>query len=125
MGYLATIAGRSRPTLRPVSFFLAGRKICFCTGADNPKINQISHNPRVEVCLPVKRGKWTGYYRVAGTAEIVKEKKDVRRIYGQIPYRKEQYWDGPDDPRLAVVVISPENSRYFRPGKLAEADVRL
>ena len=34
-GYLATIAGRGRPTLRPASFFLVGKNFHFCAYADD------------------------------------------------------------------------------------------
>ena len=124
-GYLATIVGRGRPTLRPVTFFLVGRKLYFATWPAEAKTTQIKKNPRVEVCIPVNRGRWRGYYRVAGVAELVKDNKDVRRIYRQIPYRKEQYWDGPDDPRVTIVRIKPETSRFLPPGKDDELDVKL
>lgn len=125
VGYIATLAAPGRPTLRPVSFFLAGRKICFCAGADNAKIAQIEKNPYVEICLPVNRSPRQGYYRLAGRADIVSAPRTRKRILRHVPYNIEDYWDGPDDPRLAVVVLSVKISRYLEPGELAESDVKL
>lgn len=125
LGYLATLTARGRPTLRPVSFFLAGRKVCFCTGADNAKILEIKENPRVEVCLPVKRGRRQGYYRLAGKAARVTDRRTRKLILRRVPYRLETYWEGPDDSRLAVVVLTLERSRYLPPGQLDETDVKL
>ena len=124
-GYLATIAGRGRPTLRPVTFFLVGRKMYFCTWPAEAKTKQIKKNPHVEISLPVEKGKSSGYYRIAGVAEIVSDKRAVRRIFKQIPYPTEKYWNGPDDPRLTVILIKPEASRYLPPGKDQELDVKL
>jgi uncharacterized pyridoxamine 5'-phosphate oxidase family protein len=125
VGYFATIAARGRPTLRPVSFFLVGRNICFCTGADNAKIKHLKKNRHVEVCIPVNRGRWRGYYRLAGKAALVTEPRGRKRILRRVPYPLETYWDGPDDSRLAVVVISAERSRYLSPGQHAEVNVKL
>ena len=124
-GYLATIAGQGRPTLRPVSIFLVGRKICFCTGTDDAKVKQLEKNPRVEVCIPVNRGRWRGYYRVAGDAQLVKDAASRRRIFKKIPYRAEEFWKGPDDPLFTAVLIKPQKSRYLAPGKFQEADAKL
>ncbi len=124
-GYLATIAGRGRPTLRPVSFFLAGKKICFCTYSGDAKVKQIKKNPHVEVCVPVNRGRWRGYYRIAGAAELVTDPAARKRIFKKIPYATEGYWEGPDDARLAIVVVKAEASRYLPPGKYKETEVNL
>jgi general stress protein 26 len=124
-GYLATIAGRGRATLRPVTFFLAGKKICFCTWPSEAKVKQIKKNPHVEVCIPVNRGRWRGYYRIAGAAELVTDPAARKRIFKKVPYATEGYWEGADDPRLAVVVVKAEASRYLPPGKNKEAEVNL
>lgn len=125
IGYLATLATRGRPTLRPVSFFLVGNKICFCTGSGNAKVKQIKKNPHVEVCVPVNRGRWRGYYRIAGAAELVSEPTVRKKIFKKVPFAAEGYWEGPDDPRLAIVVVKAEASRYLPPGKYEEAEVDL
>lgn len=124
-GYLATVAGRGRPTLRPVSFFLVGKKICFCTWSGDAKVKQIKKNPHVEVCIPVNRGRWRGYYRIAGAAELVTAPAARKRIFNKVPYAAEGYWEGADDPRLAIVVVKAEASRYLPPGKNKEVEVNL
>lgn len=124
-GYLATIAGRGRPTLRPVSFFVVAKKIYFCTYSGDAKIKQIKKNPHVEVCIPVNRGRWRGYYRVAGDAELITDPAARKRIFRKIPYVTEGYWTGPDDPRFTAVVIKTQKSRYLAPGKIQETDAKL
>jgi general stress protein 26 len=119
------MAGRGRPTVRPVTFFLVGRRIYFCTWPGEAKTKQIKKNPRVEICLPVNKGKKQGYYRIAGVAEVVTDKRSVRRVFKQVPYSTDKYWDGPDDPRLTVILIKPEDSRYMVPGTDPELDVKL
>jgi uncharacterized pyridoxamine 5'-phosphate oxidase family protein len=125
VGYLATLAARGRPTLRPVSFFLVAKKICFCTGAGTAKVKQIKKNPHVEVCVPINRGRWRGYYRIAGTAELVTDPAARKRIFKKVPYATEGFWEGPDDPRLAVVVVKAEASRYIPPAKYEEVEANL
>jgi general stress protein 26 len=124
-GYLATIVGRGRPTLRPVSIFLVGRKICFCTGTDNAKVKQLEKNAHVEVCIPVNRGRWRGYYRIAGEAELIPDRALKGRIFKKLPFRAEEFWKGADDPNFTAVVIKPQKSRYLAPGRFQEADVKL
>jgi len=124
-GYFATIAARGRPTLRPVSFFLVGRKICFNTYSGDAKVKQIKKNPHVEVCIPVNRGRWRGYYRIAGDAGLVNEPPVRKRIFKKYPYAAEGYWEGPEDPNLAIVVVKAEASRYLPPGKYKEVEVNL
>jgi uncharacterized pyridoxamine 5'-phosphate oxidase family protein len=124
-GYLATIAGRGRPTLRPVSFFLIGRKIYFCTYAGDAKIKQIKKNPHVEVCIPVNRGRWRGYYRIAGEAVLVTDAAARKRLFRKIPYPTGGFWEGAEDPKFAAVEVKPVASRYLPPAKYQEFDVKL
>jgi uncharacterized pyridoxamine 5'-phosphate oxidase family protein len=124
-GYLATIAGRGRPTLRPVSFFLVGKKIYFCTNSRDAKVKQIKRNPNVEVCIPVNRGRWRGYYRIAAKAELLMNLAARKRIFRRIPYATEGFWKGADDPKFAAVEIKRVASRYLPPAKFEEVDAKL
>ncbi len=124
-GYVATIAGRGRPTLRPVSIFLVGRDIYFCTGTGNAKVKQLAKDPRVEVCIPVTRSRWRGYYRITGCARIIKDARARLRIFKKIPYAAEEYWKGADDPAFTAVAIKPRRSRYLAPGQTHETDAKL
>ena len=124
-GYLATIAGRGRPTLRPISFFLLGKKIYFCTYSGDAKVKQIKKNPNVEVCIPVNRGRWRGYYRIAGEAGLLTDPAARKRFFGKIPYPTEGFWKGADDPKFAAVEIKRVASRYLPPAKYQEVAVKL
>jgi len=124
-GYLATIAGRGRPTLRPVSFFLLGKKIYFCTYSGDAKVKQIKKNPNVEVCIPVNRGRWRGYYRIAGEAGLLTDPAARKRLFRKIPYPTEGFWKGADDPKFAAVEIKRVASRYLPPAKYQEVAVKL
>jgi uncharacterized pyridoxamine 5'-phosphate oxidase family protein len=124
-GYLATIASRGRPTLRPVSFFLIGKKVYFCTYSGDAKIKQIKRNANVEVCIPVNRGRWRGYYRIAAKAELLTTPAARKRIFRKIPYATEGFWKGTGDPKFAAVEIKPVASRYLPPAKFEEVDVEL
>jgi general stress protein 26 len=124
-GYLATVAGRGRATVRPVTFFLVGLKLYFCTFAGEAKVKQIKKNPHVEVCIPVNRGRWRGYYRIVGVAEIVSDRDARRRVFRKVPYPTDKYWDGVDDPNLVIVQVKRDKNRYLPPGKAGEVDVKL
>jgi len=115
VGYLATADG-TRPTVRPVTFFLSGRRLCFCTGAQDAKVKQLRANAAVEVLLPFKKGRYGGYYRITGSAEILTDAAGRRRILRKAPFATEGYWEGPQDPRLAVVVVHIKRARYLPPG---------
>jgi uncharacterized pyridoxamine 5'-phosphate oxidase family protein len=124
MGYLATVGSRGRPTLRPVTFFLDGKKLYFCTTTGEAKVKQIRKDRRVEICIPVNRGRWRGYYRIAGDAALVTDSRVRKRLAKNFP-AVDKHWDGPLDPNLTVVEIKRAASRYLPPGKSAEVDVKL
>lgn len=124
-GYLATIAGRGRPTLRPVSFFLIGKKVYFCACSGDVKVKQIKRTANVGVCIPVNRGRWRGYYRIAAEAVLVTDAAARKRLFRKIPYPTEDFWEGPDDPRFAAVEVKSVASRYLPPAKYQEVDVKL
>jgi general stress protein 26 len=124
LGYLATVGARGRPTLRPVTFFLSGRKLCFCTTTGDAKVQQMRKDRRVEICIPVNRGRWRGYYRITGDAALVKDPRARRRVAKGFP-AVEKHWDGPQDPNLTMVEIKRAASRYLQPGKPTEVVVKL
>lgn len=123
-GYLATVGGRGRPTLRPVTFFLSGKKLCFCTTTGDAKVSQMQKDRRVEICIPVNRGRWRGYYRIAGDADFATDPNTRKRIGDNFP-AVEKHWAGPQDTNLTIVEIRRAASRYLPPGKSAEVDVKL
>ncbi|UCH77441.1 MAG: pyridoxamine 5'-phosphate oxidase family protein [Candidatus Coatesbacteria bacterium] len=124
MGYLATVGARGRPALRPVTFFLSGRKLYFCTTTGDAKVKQIRKDRRLEICIPVNRGRWRGYYRIAGDADLVKDRRARQRVAKNFP-AVEKHWEGPHDPNLTIVEVKRAASRYLPPGKAAEVDVKL
>jgi uncharacterized pyridoxamine 5'-phosphate oxidase family protein len=124
-GYLATVATRGRAAVRPVTFFLVGREVFFCTGAADAKIEQLKKNANVEVCIPVNRGRFRGYYRLTGEAEIIAAPRLRNKVLKHVPYPIENHWASADDPALALVRVNARAARYLAPGRSREKEVTL
>lgn len=114
--HLATY-GDGKPHVRPVTLIRFEDKFWIATGAQDAKISQIKQNPNIEFCLLLPKDKTTGYIRCSGTAKIIDDKPTRRRLADGIPFFKEHWQAGPDDPTFALLHIEPKLIEYVRPGE--------
>ena len=77
--FLATVKG-TKPLVRPVTLVCIDKEFWVITGTTTAKVKQIQKNPKIEFCLYLPKKGGNGYLRLAGKAEIVKDKKSKTNI---------------------------------------------
>jgi uncharacterized pyridoxamine 5'-phosphate oxidase family protein len=121
--YLATVQG-TKPQVRPVTMVRVKNKFWVLTGARDAKIRQIKKNNRVQFCLSIKRGKYSGSIRADCRARIVKDRKTRRYVAAQVPFFK-HFWKTPDDPTFALLEMVMKQVEYARPGAFTSETIRV
>lgn len=113
--YLATASGK-KPQVRPVTMVHFKKKAWVLTGAKDAKVRQIKKNNSVQYCLPIKRGKFSGYVRADCRARIVKDKKTKKVVTDNTPFFK-RFWKNIDDPSFVLLELALKQVEYMKPGK--------
>ena len=93
-----------------------GADFWFVTDADHHKLDELEHDPHVN--LAFYRDRTREWVSVSGTARIVRDREQVRRLYK--PDWKAWFTDeggardgGPDDPRLTLLAVDAESVIYM------------
>ncbi len=112
---IATVSG-NEPRVRVVHPTWEGETLWFATGTGSPKHVQIEANPNVDVQFQVSPPDFV-HVMVRGTAEIVTDEAEKKRVWDVIDYDMSQFWSGgPTDPNYTLVRIVParvELSKMF------------
>ncbi len=86
--YLATVEG-DQPRVRPFGFVMeADGKLCFSTSNQKPVFQQMTQNPKVELCTCSKDGRWV---RVCGTIRVVPGDAIRQKALDTMPALKGMY----------------------------------
>ena len=94
--FLAT-GETDQPRVRPVTLVSFDERFWILTGTESAKTRQIRSNPRVELCLPLKKGEHEGYIRATASAKIIKDKETKTRVAKHCDFF-DKHWKSPDDP---------------------------
>jgi general stress protein 26 len=109
-------AGPDGPRVRMVHPTWEGETLWFATGASSPKVGQIQADPRVDVQFQVAPPEFV-HILVRGSAEIVGDGAEKKRVWDVIDYDLSQFWSGgPTDPEYCPIKITPtrvELSKMF------------
>jgi general stress protein 26 len=109
-------SGPDGPRVRIVHPTWEGETLWFATGTSSPKIAQLRRDPRVDVQFQVAPPDFV-HVLVRGTAEIVADEAEKKRVWDVIDYDLGQFWaGGPTDPEYSPVKITPtrvELSKMF------------
>ena len=105
------------PRVRPVTLIDHDGAYWIETGTASAKVAQIRDNPKIELCLVFTEGENSGYVRLSGRAEIVKDAAIRERISSHTKFFAD-YWRGPEDPSFALLRIKPSTIEYMRPGEM-------
>lgn len=112
---IATVDG-AEPRVRVVHPTWEGDTLWFATGTTSAKVRHIQQNPAVDLQFQVGPPGFV-HVVVRGTAEIITDTLEKKRVWDVIDYDLSQFWaDGPDDPNYTLVKISPtrvELSKMF------------
>jgi general stress protein 26 len=112
---LATSASDG-PRVRMVHPTWEGETLWFATGTSSPKARQLQRDPRVDVQFQVAPPDFV-HLMVRGTASLVTDETEKKRVWDVIDYDLSQFWSGgPTDPEYLPVKITPtrvELSKMF------------
>jgi len=113
--YLATCL-EGHPYVRPVTLMADRERFFIATGSSDAKVSQITLNPQVEICLPLRSEHYSGYLRVIGILEAVTDLKVLTRIYEVSTYVK-NYWEDPSDPKMVLYEMHWKKVEFLKPGE--------
>ncbi len=112
----ATINEEGKPWVRYV--MIVGREdmeIRFASFAAARKIKQIAANPEVHLnCGVTNPEQMNPYLQIQGVARTTTAEEERHAFWNPT---LEPIFSGPDDPNLAVVIVSPYRIEYSTPGK--------
>ena len=104
---LATVDG-AQARVRVVHPTWEGDVLWFATGTGSPKARQIAANPSVDVQFQVAPPDFV-HVMVRGSAEIIEDAAEKKRVWDVIDYDLSQFWSGgPDDSNYTLVKVRPE-----------------
>jgi len=112
--YLATVDG-CLPRVRTITMMHWRGGLYFATDAESDKVRQMEANPNVEFLLPLRRGENTGYLRAQCTASRVTDPSLKEELFEAYAFMG-KLWEGPHDPRLTIMHLTPSSLDYLRPG---------
>ena len=113
--FVATSEG-NQPRVRPLTLVYFDDKFWIATSTSSAKIKQIKENNKIEFCLMLKEGNYSGYIRGDGEANITHDKETKRTLADNIAFFK-SYWKTADDPDYALLNIVIKEIAYLKPGE--------
>ena len=113
--YLAT-ADKNKPRVRPVVLFLYDDRYFVATFSGDSKVNQITNNKYVEVCIPLHEDGHTGYIRLSGIATIV-HNASLKAEALERCFFFDEYFSGWDDPDYTLIELDFDYAEYLRPAE--------
>jgi general stress protein 26 len=95
---------------RPMAAYIEREdgKVYFLTDKDSAKEEDVAAHP--EVCLAFADAGSQTYVSVSGRAALSNDRERIRKIWS--PAAK-AWWDGPDDPAIRLVTVTPEDAQYW------------
>lgn len=100
-----------------------GTTLARATGEAAPLtlVQQIERFPRVSVSFADPGA--SDFVVIAGDAEVSNDREKIRELW--TPFAK-AWWDGPEDPQIRLVTVSPDNAELWEgPNKLIAYAVML
>ncbi|OGT11571.1 MAG: hypothetical protein A2X77_03010 [Gammaproteobacteria bacterium GWE2_42_36] len=122
LGCFATVTEDNKPWVRYVSFTISDdMTIRFCTFANSRKAKQIKKNPEVHMtCGVTNPKKWRDYFQIQGLATVTQKKSEKEAFWNE---EIAQYFNGPNDPKYAVVIVKPYRIEYWNIEKMLEPEI--
>jgi len=112
---VASVEG-GEPRVRMVHPTWEGETLWFATGTTSPKVRQLQATPAIDMQFQVAPPDFV-HIMVRGTAEIVTDEAEKKRVWDVLDYDLSQFWSGgPTDPNYTLVRVTParvELSKMF------------
>lgn len=113
--YLATSC-ENQPSNRPVTLIYNKGRFFFATGSSDAKTEQLLSNPKIEICLPIKDEKYSGYIRFTGKAEAISDAVIRKEIYDEASFLN-YFWKESTDPSYVLYRMTWQKAEYMKPGE--------
>lgn len=113
VAYLASCVD-DQPYVRAMMLIKRNGKYYFATGSTDGKINQLTRNPNVEVCIPIED---EGSVRLRGKISFVTNEDTRTEIYDCAGFIQ-GFWADPQDPDFVLMEFKPNHLEYMRPGSV-------
>lgn len=112
---LATVTEQNNPWVRYVVTVGGGDMSLRCaTFVDSRKVRQIEANPNVHLtCGVASLQEMKPYLQIQAKAEVTTGKEERHGFWNDL---LAPIFEGPDDPRYAVLIIRPYRIEYCSPG---------
>jgi general stress protein 26 len=114
--FLATLSDSGAPQVRPVTLMLDGDCFYFATARSSQKAKQIAIDRRVEFVTLFCEGGCSGYLRVQGLAQEIRDLNLVERVTTACHYPVLEYWESINDPDFFFFEVTPQRVEYVKPG---------
>lgn len=112
---LATVTEMNNPWVRyVVTIGDANFTIRCATFVESRKVNHIRKNPNVHLtCGVTSLQNMQPYLQIQGQARITMDKEERHGFWNDM---LAPIFDGPDDPKYAVIIVEPYRIEYCTPG---------
>jgi general stress protein 26 len=90
-------------------------RVYFLTDTSGVKDEIIRDNP--DVCLAFADKGGASFVSLSGHAEVSSDRAKIHDLWDN---DAKAWWESPDDPRIRLITVTPEDAQYWdSPGKLA------
>ncbi len=115
---------KDQPRLRPVTLVYSENRFFFATQSSDNKVEQLTHNSKIELILQWQEPPNNGYIRLEGLAVKLEDEKLVSELYKSNDFMG-KLWSSPVDPDLTVYEITPNVYDYLKPGEWSTHKLKI
>lgn len=107
---LTTVDARGELRSRPMTTLEAdpGGDLLFFTRDDAPKVEEAQQEQRVNLSYADPGD--NNYVSVSGSARLVRDRAKIRELWKPV---HKAFFEGPDDPHLAILSVTPHAAEYW------------
>ena len=115
--FVATVDSDGAPQVRPMTLMYFNNEFYLATFRSSDKAVQIAKDNRLEFVTPFCEGSYSGYLRVMGVAEEIKDTSLAEKITIACSYPVLEYWRSVRDPDFLFIKIKPLRVKFMKPGE--------
>lgn len=110
VGTMATVQ-QGKPYSRYMTFFNEDFTLYTATSKETEKVDELEKNPKTHILIGYEgEGFGDEYLEIMGTVTISDEESLKEKVWNE---HMKPYFNGPDDPNLVILKITPESMRLM------------
>jgi uncharacterized pyridoxamine 5'-phosphate oxidase family protein len=114
VSYVATCVD-DQPYVRAMMLIKNRDRFYFATGSTDNKMDQLTRNPNIEVCIPIDGDE--GSIRLRGLISFIKD-EEIRAEIHRCAAFIQSFWEDPRDPGFVLMEFKPCHLELMRPGSV-------